>query len=317
MNIYLALDLKCLSNDKINKEKLGGTERSFLLIKKYLESKGHEVTFDPLLVDDMIYDIAIHSNFKNLDVVADKHICRAGSYTTDAQTQDYDVIITLSNFFAKFINRDNVVVIPVCYDSSLSKHKSALYEDKKIMTTSNPNRHLKDTLKVIKILDKEKVDYTWEICGGNKLYSNLFPEVFKAPANPKVLYSGILSHTVMLKKLALSHLFCYPNFSDESETFCVAMVEAAALGLPVILPKREPFTEVLPDNPYFCKNIKEMASTIKELLTVDRSQLYVCDVSRFTEDVVMAQIGDAIGINTLTSEDIKILKEMLLLRNNL
>ena len=130
----------------------------------------------------------------------------------------------------------------------------------------------------------------WVFCGGNKLYNEKYEELFDFTKHVKVGYLGVLPHNNLLESLATSHFVCYPNFSDNSETFCVSIVEASALRIPIILPKREPFTEVLPDCPYFCKTVKDMALTIEWLLGCDREDLYVCDVSKYTEEIVLEKI---------------------------
>lgn len=112
---------------------------------------------------------------------------------------------------------------------------------------------------------------------------------------PKFNYLGILSHNEVLKRLSTAHLFCYLDFTDNSETFCISIVEASALGVPVILPNRQPFLEVLPDNLHFCNNVTEMATAIKILLGYDRERLFVCDTSNYTEDIVLPQIEQALS----------------------
>jgi glycosyltransferase involved in cell wall biosynthesis len=299
LDIYLANDYKCIKGKDVESNKFGGTERAFLLLKKYLESVGH--TVNQTVYCDRVYDIAIHSNTRNPYVNAKKHVCRAGSYHTDAASEGYDLVIVISEFFADSLDCDNKVVIPVCYDKSLTDYKTEEYTKRRIITTSNPNRYLDHMLEIIDVLDEQEVEFCWEICGGNKLYCEAFEELYDLQGNPKFNYLGILSHEELLKELATAHLFCYPNFTDNSETFCVSIVEASALGVPVILPNRQPFLEVLPDNPYFCNNTSEMVTLIKTMLCYDRKNLFVCNTDKYIEDIVLPKIVEE--VNSLNKKE--------------
>lgn len=153
-------------------------------MKKYLESIGH--TVNQTVGCDRVYDIAIHSNTKNPYVCARKHVVRAGSYHTDATEEDYDLIIAISHFFADYINKENTVVIPVCYDNNLINYKTEDYTKRRIITTSNPNRYLDHMLEIIDLLDEQEVEFCWEICGGNRLYCEAFEELYDLQGNPQV-----------------------------------------------------------------------------------------------------------------------------------
>lgn len=288
MKIFLGYDNKCLSKEKIISGRIGGTERFFLLLESYLQSQGHTVN------SSNEYDIAIHSNWMSTSVNTTYQVCWCGSWTTDACDSKYNLVIANSQFMLDKLKIKGTV-IPACYDSKIVEFESlSEYTNKKIITTSNPNRHFFNTLQVIDLLHKSKADFSWLITGGNKLYSDSFSEQFQVKEDSSIAYRGILNREDMLKELATSHVFCYPNFTDNSETQCVAMIEASVLGVPVILPKRQPFTDTLPDNPYFVNNINECAEVIINLLDQSRQELKICDVSNYTEDVVFNQIHEAL-----------------------
>ena len=296
-SIYLDFDEKCLSKEKIESGILGGTERFFLLLKAFLEGQELSVDTSDTLSPKEIYDVAIYSNVKHRGVNANKQICWAGSFHTDASFYDYDLIIANSQFFLEFIGKPGIV-IPACYDNDILDYKIDFYHKRQIITTSNPTRHYDDTLQVSHLLDNKIIDYTWLLTGGNKLYCPSFPESFNNTENAHLNYLGIIDRNRLLTNLAASHLYCYPNFCDRSETQCVSAIEAAALGLPVILPNKKPFTEVLPDNPYFVSNHEECVNTIESLLNKERSECYICDVSRYSEGVIFDKI-----LRVLVEED--------------
>lgn len=288
MRIFLDYDIKCLSKEKVLSGRVGGTERFFLLLESYLKSKGH------LINSTDVYDIAIHSNTTILPVNARYHVCWCGSFgTTDAKTGNYDLIIANSDLMLEYIGRDGIV-IPACYDKDIERFKTNKYTDRKIITTSNPNRHFLDALKVIDLLHKSKTEFSWLITGGNKLYSDGFSEQFQVMEDSSITYRGVLARNEMLTELSDAHIFCYPNFSDESETQCVSMIEASVLGIPVVLPKRRPFIDVLPDNLYFTKSIEEFAEVTRYLLSRPRNELVICNTSRYTENNVFFQVHAAL-----------------------
>jgi glycosyltransferase involved in cell wall biosynthesis len=288
MNIFLGYDDKCLSKEKVLTGKVGGTERFFLLLEKYLKAQGHKVN------SSNKYNIAIHSNWTTQSVNATYQVCWCGSWTTDACDSKYDLVIANSQYMLDKLKIKGTV-IPACYEAKIEEFKlSSNYIDKRIVTTSNPNRYFLDALKVIDLLHKNNTEFSWIITGGNKLYSDKFSEQFQVREDSSIIYKGILNREEMLKELTAAHVFCYPNFSDNSETQCVAMIEASVLGIPVVLPKRRPFIDVLPDNPYFVENIQEFADVITYLLTQPRAKLKICDTSNYTEDIVFEQIDNAL-----------------------
>ena len=284
MRIFLDYDIKCLSRDKVLSGRVGGTERFFLLLESYLKSQGHTVNSSD------IYDIAIHSNATLLLVNAKYHICWCGSFgTTDAKIGNYDLIIANSDLMLEYVGRKGIV-IPACYDKDIEQFKTNKYIERRIITTSNPNRHFLDALKIIDLLHESRTEFSWLITGGNKLYSDGFSEQFQVKDDSSITYRGVLDRTEMLTELARSHVFCYPNFSDNSETQCVSMIEANVLGIPTVVPKRRPFIDILPDNPYIAKNEDEFARITKFLLSQPRKDTKICDVSKYTEDVVFDKI---------------------------
>lgn len=289
MNIFLGLDDTCISEEKIITGRLGGTERYFFLLWNFLIKKGHNISRDV----DQEYDIAIYSNASKQFVNAKKHICWCGSLHTDAAWKPYDLVIANSHYMLSRINTDGIV-IPACYESQIKLYQTSRYKPRAIITTSNPNRHILYTEKICNQLKNNNIEFTWTITGGNKLYSNAFNEHFSISS--QYLHHRILNRLDLLHEVSESHLFCYPNFSDNSETQCVAAVEAAALNIPVILPKRLPFTEVLPDNPYFCEDVDEMISLISTLLLKNRGSLINCNVDAYTEERVFTQFHDQLLI---------------------
>lgn len=290
MKVFFALDPICSAYKNVKDDMIGGTERYFNILARYLRSVGVKVIVNPELESSQIYDVAIHSNVKNKNVIARKHVCRAGSLHTDAMKEHYDLVICISKYFADYIKNPNTLVIPACYDKELDYFYSSDYEDRRIITVSNPNRHYSHACLVADLLEAKNVSFKWEICGGNKIYSWDYNEMYDFTSNQNISYLGVLSHKDTLKKLSTSHISCYPSFSDGSETFCIANIESLALGVPVILPRKLPFTEVIPDNPYFCDSVEEMADLIENLLTVNRKDLICHDVSRYSEDVVMPKV---------------------------
>lgn len=283
MKIFLDYDKKCLSEDKILSGRVGGTERFFLLLESFLRDQGHQIN------QDSVYDVSIHSNFTNEYVKSKYRICWCGSWTTDANNKDYNLVIVNSPFMLETLNLQGLV-IPACFDSRLKYFKTTNYEFSKIITTSNPNRHLENALKVFDLLHKMNLKFSWLITGGNKLYSDVFPENFKLSTVGPLEYRGILTREEMLTSLSRSHVYCYPNFSDNSETQCVSMIEAAALGLPVVVPNRRPFTETLPDNPYFVNDVYECAQVVKSIISKNRSESRVCDVTQYEEKLILNKI---------------------------
>lgn len=290
MKIFLDYDKKCLSENKILTGRIGGTERFFLLLESYLKTQGYHIN------QDTSYDISIHSNSTSEYVKSNYRICWCGSWTTDANNKNYNLVIANSAFMLETLNIQGIV-IPACFDSSIEQFKTGNYESGKVITTSNPNRHIENTLKVFDILYKMDLKFSWFITGGNKLYSDVFPENFKLSSTSPIEYRGILTRDEMLRSLSRSHVYCYPNFSDNSETQCVSMIEAAALGIPVVAPKRRPFIDTLPDNPYFVSNINECAQTVKSIIDKKRTESRICDVSQYRENFIFDQIHNIlIGI---------------------
>lgn len=287
MNIFLGLDDNCISEEKIITGRLGGTERFFLLLWNFLVKKGHSVS----RALDKNYDVAIYSNVSSHFVTAKSHICWCGSLHTDAAEKPYDLVIANSKFMLNAINT-NGVVIPACYEPQVKLYRTLLYNARTIITTSNPNRHILFTEQVSKLLYNNGVEFTWTITGGNKLYSESFNEHFTFDL-PNLQYK-LLNRSDLLYEVAHSHVFCYANFEDNSETQCVAAIEAAAMDIPVILPNRLPFTEVLPDNPYFCNTIEDMAVLLSSLLSKNRGFLKKCNVEKYSEESVFSVFYDYI-----------------------
>lgn len=287
MNIFLGLDEKCISEEKIITGRLGGTERFFLILWNFLVGQGHYVS----KINDRNFDVAVYSNASQEFANAKKHICWCGSFHTDAAKKPYNLIIANSQFMLDTISVPGVV-IPACYENQIEFYKTAIYNHGKIITTSNPNRHILFTEQICEFLIAKKINFTWMITGGNKLYSDSFNEQFVI--NLRKLQHHVLDRAELLREVANSHLYCYPNFEDISETQCVAAIEAAALGIPTILPNRLPFTEILPDNPYFCTTVEDMIELIIKLLSYNRDDIEKCKVDKYSEKIILPQIHNQI-----------------------
>lgn len=282
MKIYIALDLNCANETKMSEDKMGGTERLFWVWGKFLKAAGHSVSIFPDLGLDN-YDLCIHSNTINQSIKAKKHFLWCGSFHCGNYSIDKaDLIICSQNIKDRF-GWGKAKVINAPFDIDIFKYKSNSYVGRKIICNSNPNRHLNHTLTICRLLDQAVVDYRFYISGGNRLYSDKFGDDFSFNVHPKITYLGLLSRESMIQEVASSHLWVYPHLSRVDETFCVAAMEAAALGLTCIMPKLEPFTYLYP-NAIFCSNELEFADAIKYHITQTRGNNI--DVSEFRSDYI-------------------------------
>jgi hypothetical protein len=285
--VYLALDKNCATDEKMQKDLLGGTERFFLLLQRYLEINGLEVYRNFNEEKTRLYDICIHSNRFNPDVTAHYHILWGGSWhmTIDAPV---DVVMVNSQYMKDRLGLKNALVVPAPFDNELRKFRTDQFFPGTIITTSNPNRHLVHTTNIAQILESRGVEFSWQMTGGNKLYSDQFMEYFQIPTNKKNLqYLGIVSRSLLIDLLRTSQVYVYANLTDDSETECVSCLEAAALGLSIILPKRRPFTDILPDA-VFCSTEDEFANAIEIALTEKSRKIY--SLSNYEERNVFGKI---------------------------
>ena len=305
--IRLALTEAGVSKRKIEKDMMGGAERFFLLWERYLKQAGYIVSRwpEPPLGN---YDLCIHSNHFDQRVTAVKHILWGGGWEIgEQQRHGIDKAIVLTDYQKDFLRDhlgwsvDDCIVIPAPFDHDLLKYRSNDFVKHRIVSNSNPSRFFDHVLTVATLLDERGVDFEWHFCGGSKLYCPDFPEKFDfINAHPKLHYRGLLSRHDMIGMLTLGHVLAYPSFDEITyETQGVAFLEAAALGLPVILTDKAPFNEVMPEA-WLCKTAEEMADKISELFLTDERVDYP-QLARYDSNnvysrlvaVVREMIGDA------------------------
>lgn len=287
MKIYLAIDHNCYSPVKAAEGRLGGTERFFLIVRKWLAEAGHNVSINPEPGED-IFDVAIHSNVFNPKVRANRHICWAGSTHTDADKYPYDLVIVNSQDFKNTLRLDNAVVLPACIEDRVVSYRTDTFVKNRIFCNSNPNRYLEHAINISHILEQQNIDFEWHFCGGNKLYSDSFGECFSTSLPSSMHYHGVLNRHDMLNLMASSHAYVYPNLSDESETQCVAAIESAALGMPVIVPNRAPFTDTLAGLAIFAEDIDSFVCWVLYLMKTETR--INPDVTRYRETTVIPKL---------------------------
>jgi hypothetical protein len=287
---YLAVDSNCWTPEKIGSDCLGGTEQFFMRLKSWLEKAGHLV-FDPVInpgVDRA--DLCIHSNaFDHRYDGINKHLLWAGSWHASVHDPKADKVIIVSEFMKSQMKCDRAIVIPAPYDHTLDGYKTSDYVKNRIVTTSNPNRHFQHTMKVAELLHERGVEFDLQMVGGNRLYSDKFGECFNFRSSPYINYRGVLPRHDMIGVLTTANVWIYPNFSDQSETMGVAPVEAMVLGIPTVLPWREPFMSIVPEAK-LVGNEEHMADAIISVLSGKRSSRENYNMLRYSEDVVMPKI---------------------------
>lgn len=285
--IHLAMDTNCLSEEKIQKDMLGGTERFFILLYDFLVEQGLDVSRWPDPGTDY-YDLCIHSNLFAQHVRAKKHLLWGGSWHVSNYKQYADKIILNSPFMADSFGWKDVPVIPAPIDHKLFDYRSDNYVPHRIVSNSNPSRFFPHMIGVCEILSDRRVLFDWTFCGGSQLYSKAYPEEHDFyNRHPNLHYAGILSRHDMIGMISAGQVCCYPGFSDIWETQGVAFIEAAALGLPVILANRRPFTDTLPEA-YLCDTHEQVADKIEELF--QSKERFKLDVSRYDDRVVLPQL---------------------------
>lgn len=269
--IRLAITEAGLTNERIAHDELGGAERFFLMWQKYLTAAGYVVSRWP---DSPMgeYDLCIHANRIDQRVKSKQYLLWGGGWEI-AENRGYKGrAIVLTDYHKKLCgdqlnwSTEPCDVIPAPFDHEILKYRSDDFVRRRIVSNSNPSRFFDHVLAVAELLDKRGVDYDWQFCGGSRLYCPEFPERFQFEgAHPKVIYRGVLPRHAMIGMLTSGHVLAYPSFDSTTwETQGVAFLEAAALGLPVVLTKKEPFTSVMPEA-WFCESAEEMADTIVEL----------------------------------------------------
>lgn len=282
-SIFLACDRACWSKQRVEKKLFGGTEYRFYHMRKWLMEAGYDV-YDPAIrPTNKKVDLVIHSNSFDYSVLGDKNILYAGSWHAGFAEPRIDKIFVVSDFMRRKIEKPDAVVIPPIYENVLKTYKDRSFVKKRIVTTANPNRHFAGSNEVSTLLYDRGVDFEWHLMGGNKVYSPVFPECFDFFSAPHLIYHGVLSRHNVLNVLTAAHIWAYPN-NEESETFCIAMIEAAALGLPVVLMRKEPFISVLP-GAFFADSFEEMADIIEEIIAKDITRVEY-NISAYSEECV-------------------------------
>lgn len=286
MKVFLALDEKCVTERKMQLDMFGGSERFLLKIfKPWLEKSGHTVAHYPQrdVLEDK-YDVAIHSNIFDHRVRARRSILWCGSWHGQG-VEHADVTIVVSQLVKDELGWKDAIVMPVPFDHKILIYKSNLYQPGLIMCHSNPNRHIVHTEAIAKKLKEKGEKFTWLLSGGNRLYSDDFHEQssFIRP-DGSIQYLGIVPRKVLLQKLTSAHVWAYPVLSVKDETFCVAAAEALALGIPTVLPRKEPFRSVFPEAE-FALNEREFAYKIECLF--QEQPRWDKDMSRYDDRILM------------------------------
>jgi hypothetical protein len=289
MKIYLATDPNCWTLNHIARDIMGNTERFFITLRNWLIQDGHRV-HDSIISPpegETAFDIAIHSNNKNDSVKAKKHICRAGSWHSDAGYADYDIRVVISSFMADQLKVESATIIPapVLNDINFFERRPI---PKRIVCTSNFARHIEHTELIIEGLIKAGVGFEFHICGGNKLYNQSWPDPEINRTNCLVNH-GPLSLLGTYDLLRTADLWVYPNLTDNSETFCVSALEAMTMGILTIVPYREPFISVHKQALHAKPNVDSFVNVIRHNLLCDRSDPVYEGMQCFSEDVVKEQ----------------------------
>ena len=299
--IYLSPDLACWTDRKIRNEALGGAENFFWKLYGWLVDEGHHI-HDPVLDHHPgKHDLTIHSNAFNLKHEGRKNLLWCGSWTCTPHEPKIDKVIMLSEFMKQKMNCDRAIVISAPYDPQIEQYKGMGRLNGKIVTSSNPNRWFSYADPMMNLMAQKGMNCTWEFCGGNRLYGDGFGECFnfnnQQVGDVQMVYRGVLNRNDLYGLLSSAHVWIYPNFSDASETFCVSMIEAAVLGIPVILPNREPFISVLP-GACFVNTWEEMVEETQKVLEFPGKLMTNCETEQYSEAVVKPQL-------------LKIIEEML------
>jgi glycosyltransferase involved in cell wall biosynthesis len=288
--IRLALTEAGLTEERIANDCLGGAERFMLMWEKYLKQAGYEASRWPE-VPQGEYDLCIHSNFFDHNVKAKKHLLWGGGCEVKSSASFADKIIILTDYMRELLGWPVgfAEIIPAPFDHELLACRTNDFVPHRIVSNSNPSRFFDQVAPVIGALESKNIAFEWHFCGGNKLYCETFPEKFNfQTTNSKLIYRGVLNRKEMVEMLNSGHVLAYPAFSPETwETQGVAFLEAAALRLPVVLPNKKPFTDVMPEA-YFCKTAEEMADAIIHLFVLGRADYPL--IRRYDSDVVFERL---------------------------
>ena len=276
--IYIYQDPGCIAEAKVAHDVMGGTERFFVKWGEWLKGKGHLVEGHAGLPPSMkSYDICIHSNVVRDGIKAEKHVLWAGSWHAFGYDKA-DLTICVSDYFWKKKRWENALVVNAPFDSDVQEVERRPTKGV-VMCHSNPCRHIEYTCRIAKRLESENIRYEWNLTGGNSLYSDDFADPDYYCGGSSVRHLGSLSRRVMLEVLASAWIWVYPNFGDDSETFGVAPLEAMAMGIPVALPKREPFIscDIFRDLAVVCDDVDVMSDWVVGMMREEDPPVICCD----------------------------------------
>jgi hypothetical protein len=286
MKVYLATDPECFTVEKVKEGQLGGAESFFLILRKWLKMRGHNVFTSGLGEVCDSPDVVIHSNSSDFTQQGKCHILWAGSWHAPVSDPRFDEVIVLSEYMRQKMGCERAFVIPAPYGKDLEIHKGVDFDRYNIVTTANPNRWFPLARDMARTLMAHGITYSWQYSGGNKLYKPYFPECYGFDQDG-IIYRGILSRNDLLGMLTLAHVWIYPGFRDVDETFCLSMIEAAYLGIPVIVPNKEPFRSVLPEA-FLVESFNDMIDKVIALFKYGPDRINY-NMDRYSERVVMPQ----------------------------
>jgi hypothetical protein len=286
-SVFLQTDLACWTEQKLQKGMTGGTESFFMRLREWLITSHHDV-YDPVLRPKTgKIDLCIHSNTFDESIKAKRHLLWAGSFHASTSDPRPDKIVIVSEYMKNKMGCDRATVIPAPYGADVDRFKNMPFLRHHISSTSNPNRYFPHALKVMKILkDDLNLNFQWTIVGGNKLYADNYPECHNFNEGG-FAYRGIVPRLEVIGVLTSSQIWAYPNFTDDSETLCCSMLEAAALGISVVVPKREPFISVLP-SAFFAEDEEHFAAIIHSLF--ECGKMDYPEIDGFSERSVMPRL---------------------------
>jgi glycosyltransferase involved in cell wall biosynthesis len=156
-----------------------------------------------------------------------------------------DAIVFVSHW--QYLNFRNVFPLPLdeCYVilnaiNEFPKRERRKNEVVKLIYTSTPWRGLDVLLDSFELLDRDDTElyiYSSTAIYGKAFYESndhQYDHLYERARNMKgVKYSGFVPNQVIRQELMSSDIFAYP--SNWAETFCLAMVEAAAAGCRLVL----------------------------------------------------------------------------------
>jgi hypothetical protein len=288
--IYLAIDKACWTQDKIDLDVLGGTQAFFLLLKRWIRSTFDDVEVDhPLTRRICTYNLAIHENSVDTTVNAVHHILWGGSWQARhwINAEIVSKVILVSEYMKKIIGFKEAIVLPAPIRDDVffyrAKRPVCFGGLNDLACHSNYNRFSSHLLSFV----EEMVEWGWSgyfhVFGGNSLYGPRFSNG-PLPQHSRIIVHGVLRRPEVFEIMRNCVAWAYPNFSDESETLCVAAIEAAALGMMTFLPNKQPFREILRE--------QATSGTVGDMVREIRQALYQgvgtpLVPQQYTEQVVM------------------------------